>query len=163
MRWPWPWPNDLDTQTWPRYGQDVPPYQNDVSMSTGSKVIAQTNTHTRGQTHTDKHTDRHTDTMKTLPLPHTREVMTVFTLLQRWDAIWIGMIIVWINEIWQKNIYGSKICICTCKVWVVDDCYKYIFIDETRYSHDFREETTMYLQRTEETSIPGSGNVLHCD
>ena len=25
--WPWPLPNDLDTQTWPRYGQDVPPYQ----------------------------------------------------------------------------------------------------------------------------------------
>ena len=25
MRWPWPWPNDLDTQTWPRYCQDVPP------------------------------------------------------------------------------------------------------------------------------------------
>ena len=27
MRWSWPWPNDLDTQTWPRYGQDVTPYQ----------------------------------------------------------------------------------------------------------------------------------------
>ena len=27
MRWPWPWPNDLDTQTWPRYGQDITPYQ----------------------------------------------------------------------------------------------------------------------------------------
>ena len=35
-------------------------------MSTGSKVIALTDTHT--------HTDRHTDTTKTLPLPHTREV-----------------------------------------------------------------------------------------
>ena len=27
MRWPWPWPNDLGTQTWPGYGQDVTPYQ----------------------------------------------------------------------------------------------------------------------------------------
>ena len=33
-------------------------------MSTHSKVIAQT--------------DRHTDTMKTLPLPHTREVIRSF-------------------------------------------------------------------------------------
>ena len=23
----WPWPNDLDIQTWPRYGQDIIPYQ----------------------------------------------------------------------------------------------------------------------------------------
>ena len=23
----WPWPNDVDTQTWPRCGQDVPPCQ----------------------------------------------------------------------------------------------------------------------------------------
>ena len=38
--------------------------KNEVSMSTGSKVIART----------DIHTDRHTDTMKTLTLPHTREV-----------------------------------------------------------------------------------------
>ena len=27
MRWPWLWPNDVDTQIWPRYGQDVTPYQ----------------------------------------------------------------------------------------------------------------------------------------
>ena len=27
MRWPWPLPNDLDSQTWPRYGQDVRQYQ----------------------------------------------------------------------------------------------------------------------------------------
>ena len=25
--WPWPWLNDLDTETGPRYGQDVPPCQ----------------------------------------------------------------------------------------------------------------------------------------
>ena len=38
--------NDLDTQTWPRYCQDVRPHQNEVSMSTGSKVIAQKDRHT---------------------------------------------------------------------------------------------------------------------
>ena len=42
--------------------------KNEVSMSSGSKVIAQTDT----QTH--RHTDKHTDMTKTLPLPHTREV-----------------------------------------------------------------------------------------
>ena len=42
-------------------------------MSTHSKVIAQTDTHTHK--HTDRRTDRHTDTMKTLPLPHMREVI----------------------------------------------------------------------------------------
>ena len=45
MRWPWPWPNDLDTKTWPRYHQDVAPHQNEVSMSTPSKVVARTQTH----------------------------------------------------------------------------------------------------------------------
>ena len=54
MRWPWPWPNDLDTQKWPRYVQDITPYQNEVSMSTHSKVTAQT----------DRHTDRQTDTQR---------------------------------------------------------------------------------------------------
>ena len=43
---------------------------NEVSMSTHSKVIAQTERQTDRQTHT--HT--HADTTKTLPLPHTREV-----------------------------------------------------------------------------------------
>ena len=46
-------------------------------MSTGSKVIAQTGRQTHRQTHTQ--TDTHTDTMKTLPLPHTREVITMGT------------------------------------------------------------------------------------
>ena len=66
MRWPWPSSNDLDTHTWPRDWQDVPPYQNEVSVSTASKVTAQT----------DTQTDRHPGTMKTLPLPHTQEVIT---------------------------------------------------------------------------------------
>ena len=38
--------------------------KNEISMSTHSKVIAQT--------------DRHTDNTKTLPLPHTREVKSPF-------------------------------------------------------------------------------------
>ena len=38
--------------------------KNEVSMSTGSKVIARTDRHT------------HTHTTKTLPPPHTREVIT---------------------------------------------------------------------------------------
>ena len=38
-------------------------------MSTHSTVIARTDTHT------DTQTDGHTDTTKTLPLPHTREVI----------------------------------------------------------------------------------------
>ena len=43
--------------------------KNEVSMSTGSKVIARTDRQT------DRHTHTHTHTTKTLPLPHTREVI----------------------------------------------------------------------------------------
>ena len=45
----WPWPNDLDTQTWPGHGEDVLPYQNEVSMSRHPKGIAWTETHTDWQ------------------------------------------------------------------------------------------------------------------
>ena len=45
--------------------------KNEVSTSTGSKVMAQTDKHTHTQT--DKHT--HRDTTKTFPLPHMREVI----------------------------------------------------------------------------------------
>ena len=55
--------------------------KNEVSMSTASKVIAQTDTHTQIDTQTDRHTHTHTDTMKTLPLPHTREVNMMNTFL----------------------------------------------------------------------------------
>ena len=61
MRWPWPWSNDLDTQNWPRYGQDVPPYQKWSLFQLVQKLQPE-------QTHTD------TDTQTTLPLPLTREV-----------------------------------------------------------------------------------------
>ena len=54
--------------------------KNEVSMSTPSKVIARTDTHTDGQT--DRWTDTLTDNMKTLPLPHTREVITTFVLFK---------------------------------------------------------------------------------
>ena len=62
--WPWPWPNDLDTQTWPRYGQDVPPYQKWSSYVKRFKSYSlnrQTHRHTDTQTHrqTDTRTDRH--------------------------------------------------------------------------------------------------------
>ena len=52
----------------------------EVSMSTASKVIAQTGTHTHTHTHTQtgRQTGRHTDMMKILPLPHTREVIKFF-------------------------------------------------------------------------------------
>ena len=47
-------------------------------MSTHSKVIARTQTHTdrHAQRQTDTHMDRHTNMTKTLRLPHTREVTT---------------------------------------------------------------------------------------
>ena len=41
--------------------------KNEVPMSTGSKVIART----------DTHIDTHKDTMKTLPLPHMQEVKII--------------------------------------------------------------------------------------
>ena len=55
----WPWPNDHDTQTWPRYGQDVPSYQKWSFYVNWFKSYS---------------LNRQTDTTKTLPLPHTREV-----------------------------------------------------------------------------------------
>ena len=75
--WPWPWPNDLDTQIWPRYGQDVPAYQNEVSMWRGSKVIVWTDRNTGRQTDRHTHTHTHTHTHRhdqKLYLPHTRVV-----------------------------------------------------------------------------------------
>ena len=43
--------------------------KNEVSMSTGSKE--------QTDKQTDRLTDTHTDTTKTLPLPHTREVIII--------------------------------------------------------------------------------------
>ena len=80
-RWPWPWPNDHGTQTWPRCCQDVPPHQKwsfyvnwFKSYSPNRQTDTQTDTHTYTQTHT------HRDTTKTLPLPHTREVIIFFSI-----------------------------------------------------------------------------------
>ena len=71
MRLPWPWPNDLDTQIWPRYGQDVTAYQKWSFYVNWFKSNSP-----------NRQIDRHTDTTKTLPLPHTREVIrqTVFNI-----------------------------------------------------------------------------------
>ena len=57
--WPWPWPNELDTQTWPRYGQDVPAYQKWSFYVKGFKSYS-LNRQTEHR-HTDRHTDRQTD------------------------------------------------------------------------------------------------------
>ena len=69
VRGPGPWPNDPHTQTWPRYGQDLSPYQKSSFYVNSFK----TNSLNR---QTDRHTDTQTDTTKTLPLLHTREVKT---------------------------------------------------------------------------------------
>ena len=61
--WSWPWPNDLDTQTWPRCGQDVPPYKKEVPAPTASKVVAWTDRQTDKQTDRQTHTHTQTDTI----------------------------------------------------------------------------------------------------
>ena len=62
-RWPWPWPNDLDTQTWPRYCQDVSSHQKSFYVNCFKSYSPNRHTHTD------------TDMMKTLPLLHMREVI----------------------------------------------------------------------------------------
>ena len=47
----WPWPNNLDTQTWPRYCQDVPPHQK-WSLYVNWFKSYSLNTHTHTHTHT---------------------------------------------------------------------------------------------------------------
>ena len=50
----WPWSNDLDTQTWPRYDQDVTPYQIFsfyVNWFKSYSLNRQTDTHTHRQPH----------------------------------------------------------------------------------------------------------------
>ena len=61
MRWLWPWPNDLETQTWPRYGQDVTPYQK-WSFYVNSFKSYSPNRQTDRQTHTHKHDENITST-----------------------------------------------------------------------------------------------------
>ena len=47
----WLWPNDFDTQTWPRSGSDVPPYQkNDDSVLIASQYSPSLHT-TKTDTH----------------------------------------------------------------------------------------------------------------
>ena len=70
--WPWPWPNDLDTQTWPRYGQDVPAYQ---KWSFYVKWLKSYNLnrqkHRQTDTQTDRQTHRQTDMTENITYPHT--------------------------------------------------------------------------------------------
>ena len=69
--------------------------KNEVSMSSGSKVIAWTDRNTDRQTHrqTHRHTDRETDMTENITYPHTRVVMThaceniTFPQLLSWEAI----------------------------------------------------------------------------
>ena len=57
IRWLWTWPSDLDTQIWPRYGQDVTPHQN-WSFYVNSFTHYSLNRQTDRQTQTDTHTRR---------------------------------------------------------------------------------------------------------
>ena len=58
----WPWPNDIDTQIWPRYDQDIPPYQKWSSYVKRFKSYSlNSQTHRHIDTHTDRQTDRQTD------------------------------------------------------------------------------------------------------
>ena len=62
MRWPWPGPNDLDTQTLPRYGQDVTPHQKwsfYVNSFRSYSLDRQTDTHTHTHTHTHRGRQTH--------------------------------------------------------------------------------------------------------
>ena len=48
------WPNDLDTQSWPRYGQDIPSYQK------WSSYVKQFKSYSLNR-QMDRQTDRHTE------------------------------------------------------------------------------------------------------
>ena len=61
MRWPLPWPNDLGTQIWPRYCEDVPPHQNEVCQLL-QKLLSKEDTHTHTDEQTDGHRQTHTHT-----------------------------------------------------------------------------------------------------
>jgi len=47
LTWPWPWPDDLDIRTWPRYSEDVPPYQKQFLGQGFSKLDHEQNRHTQ--------------------------------------------------------------------------------------------------------------------
>ena len=75
--WPWPWPNEIDTQTWPRYCQDVPPHQKwSFYVNWFKSYSPNRQTHSQTDTHTTK----------TLPLPLTREV-TIWIWCQNCNTI----------------------------------------------------------------------------
>ena len=67
LLWAWPWPNDFDVWIWLRYAEDVPPYQNEFSLS---KVIARIG-------ETDRQTDRRDQTYYQ---PHSPLVTRLYSL-----------------------------------------------------------------------------------
>ena len=73
MRWPWLDPMILILEPDLDIVKMYHHTKSEVSLSTGSKVIAQTDTHT--------HAHIHTHTTKTLPLPHTREVRNTHSIV----------------------------------------------------------------------------------
>jgi len=32
LLWPWPWPDELAIRTWPRYSEDVPAHQHELTI-----------------------------------------------------------------------------------------------------------------------------------
>ena len=91
---PWPWPHDLDTQTWPRYGRDVIPYQKwsfYVNSFKSYSLNRQTDTHTDWHTHrwTHRQTCRHDET---LPLLHTREVNIIYCIFKT-SSFWVILVL----------------------------------------------------------------------
>ena len=51
LLWPWPWPGDLHIRTWPKDSEDVPAYQNELSIGQGFQKLD----------HYSRQTDRQTD------------------------------------------------------------------------------------------------------
>ena len=78
MRWTWPWSNDIDTQTWPRYCQDVPSHQKWSFYANWFKSYS-LNRHT--------HTHRHYENITSTAYAGAKEVF--FTYLSGSGHQWI--------------------------------------------------------------------------
>jgi len=64
LLWSWPWSDDLDTQAWPRYSEDVPARQKWPRLST---------------VRTYRQTDRRTDSTEYISAPHSRAPLITLT------------------------------------------------------------------------------------
>ena len=70
--WPWPWPNEIDTQTWPRYGQSWCICILKIKfLALAVQVVGWT----------DRHTDRQTDPTEIITYPHMWMVITQCLLI----------------------------------------------------------------------------------